>query len=250
MSKLVAYYRVSTKKQGDRGLGIDAQRSAAAQHTRSHGGTIIAEFIEVESGRKTDRQRPELARALEHARLARATLLIAKLDRLARNVFFLAGLMKGHVPFICCDNPHATPLTIHILAAVAEDEATRISARTTAALQAYKDHKRISKRNKEKYPGGVPADVVEATAGKLGASLPQCRNLTSEARMRGHRAGTKAAAELAADRAAPLLPVVKELRDGGKTLRAIAAELNDRGYVTSRNKPWSDVAVLRLLNRC
>ena len=247
MAKLVAYYRVSTKQQGESGLGLDGQKAAVLAHAGATGGTIIAAFTEVESGRKSDR--PELARALAHARLAGATLCIAKLDRLARNVAFLSGLMDAGTPFVACDNPHATPLTIHILAAVAEDEAKRISARTKAALAAYKAGGRVSKRIRDKYPAGVPAKVVRETAGKLGAALPQCRNLTPDARRKGHERGTKAAAALAADRAATLGPIVRELRGEGKTLQAVADELNARGYVTRRGKPWTHVAVLRLLNR-
>jgi DNA invertase Pin-like site-specific DNA recombinase len=223
MKKLVAYYRVSTKRQGDSGLGLDGQRAAVAAHAKAMGAQIIAEMVEVESGKKSDR--PELAKALAHANLADATLCIAKLDRLARNVAFLSGLMEAGTPFVCCDNPHATPLTIHILAAVAEDEAKRISARTKAALTAYK--------------------AVRETAGKLGAALPQCRNLTNEARRKGHERGVKATAE----RAASIAPVVLELRRQGATLQAVAEELNTRGYVTRRGKPWSHVAVLRLLKR-
>lgn len=249
MMKLVAYYRVSTKGQGESGLGLDGQRAAVSAHAHATGGKIVAEFTEVESGRKSDKGRPELARALAHAKLAKATLCIAKLDRLARNVAFLSGLMEAGTPFVCCDNPHATPLTIHILAAVAEDEAKRISARTKAALAAYKAGGRVSRRIQDKYPGGVPARVRRETAGKLGAALPQCRNLTPEARRKGHERGTKAAAALAADRAATLGPVVSGLRREGKTLRAVADDLNARGYVTRRGKAWSAVAVLRLLNR-
>ena len=247
MSKLVAYYRVSTKRQGDSGLGLDGQKAAVLEFAKATGAKIVGAFVEVESGRKSDR--PELAKALGHAKLAGATLCIAKLDRLARNVAFLSGLMEAGTPFVCCDNPHATPLTIQILAAVAEDEAKRISARTKAALAAFKAGNRVSKRIKEKYPKGVPATVVKETAGKLGAALPQCRNLTDQARRRGHERGTRAAAAVAADRAATLGPIVRELRRQGATLQAIADELNSRGYVTRRGKPWCHVAILRLLNR-
>jgi DNA invertase Pin-like site-specific DNA recombinase len=247
MAKLVAYYRVSTKGQGESGLGLEGQKAAVKAHAKAIGATIIGEFIEVESGRKSDR--PELAKALAHAKLANATLCIAKLDRLSRNVAFLSGLMEAGTPFVCCDNPHATPLTVHILAAVAEDEAKRISARTKAALAAYKAGKRVSKRIKERYPNGVPAKVVKETAGKLGAELPQCRNLTDAARRKGHERGVKAAAAKAAERAAQVAPIVRELREQGRTLQAIADELNARGYETGRGKPWNHVAVLRLLSR-
>ncbi len=130
--KIVAYYRVSTKRQGRSGLGLDAQRLAV----EGFGGNVVAEYTEVESGKHADR--PQLVAAIQHARSTRARLVIAKLDRLARNVAFVATLMDAGVDFACCDNPHANRLTIHILAAVAEDEARRISERTTAALAAAK----------------------------------------------------------------------------------------------------------------
>jgi DNA invertase Pin-like site-specific DNA recombinase len=132
----VAYLRVSTVRQGESGLGLEAQRAAVEAFARHHGGGIVACFVEVETGKRSDR--PELAKALEAARKAKATLLIAKLDRLARNVAFIANLMDAGVEFLACDQPFASRLTLHILAAVAEDEARRISERTKAALQAAK----------------------------------------------------------------------------------------------------------------
>ena len=132
----VAYLRVSTVRQGESGLGLEAQRAAVEAFARHHGGGIVACFVEVETGKQSDR--PELAKALEAARKAKATLLIAKLDRLARNVAFIANLMDAGVEFLACDQPFASRLTLHILAAVAEDEARRISERTKAALQAAK----------------------------------------------------------------------------------------------------------------
>ncbi|MBV1800407.1 recombinase family protein [Siccirubricoccus sp. G192] len=130
----VAYYRVSTAKQGQSGLGLEAQREAVERHVRSVGGTVLAEFIEIESGKKNNR--PEVARAIAACGARRATLVIAKLDRLARNVAFVSNLMEAGVEFVACDNPFATRLTVHILAAVAEHEREMISARTTAALAA------------------------------------------------------------------------------------------------------------------
>jgi DNA invertase Pin-like site-specific DNA recombinase len=132
----VAYLRVSTVRQGESGLGLEAQRVAVEAFARQHSGTIAASFVEVETGKGSDR--PELANALEAARKGKATLLIAKLDRLARNVAFIANLMDAGVDFLACDQPFASRLTLHILAAVAEDEARRISERTKAALQAAK----------------------------------------------------------------------------------------------------------------
>jgi DNA invertase Pin-like site-specific DNA recombinase len=132
----VAYLRVSTARQGVSGLGLDAQRAAVEAFSAQHDGAIAASFVEVESGKRSDR--PELAKALEAARKGKATLIIAKLDRLARNVAFIANLMDAGVDFVACDQPFASRLTLHILAAVAEDEARRISERTKAALKAAK----------------------------------------------------------------------------------------------------------------
>jgi DNA invertase Pin-like site-specific DNA recombinase len=132
----VAYLRVSTQKQGQSGLGLEAQRTAVEAFARQHGGLIQTTFVEVESGKRSDR--PELQKALQTARRAKATLLIAKLDRLARNVAFIANLMDAGVDFAACDQPFASRLTLHILSAVAEDEARRTSERTKAALAAAK----------------------------------------------------------------------------------------------------------------
>ena len=157
---IIAYHRVSTKQQGESGLGLEGQVAAVAAYARGQGAAIVRAYREVESGKRADR--PELAKALAHARRSRATLVIAKLDRLARNVHFLSGLMESNVDFIACDNPNANKLTIHILAAVAEDEAKRISERTRAALAAYK-----------------------ARGGRLGAARPDGRRLTPELGARG-----------------------------------------------------------------
>ena len=134
--KLIAYYRVSTKQQGASGLGLEAQRKAVADYAERSGGKIESSYTEVESGKRADR--PELAKAIAHARRSKATLVIAKLDRLARNVAFVSALMEAGCDFVAVDNAAAIRLTIHILAAVAEDEARRISERTTVALAAAK----------------------------------------------------------------------------------------------------------------
>src|SRR5215472_1667667 len=136
MATFIAYLRVSTDKQGHSGLGLDAQRSAVQRHASSTGDRIAAEFVEIESGRKSDR--PELTAALAACRARRAVLLIAKLDRLARNVAFVSNLMEAGVEFVAADMPTVNRLTVHILAAVAEEEARMISARTKAALEAAK----------------------------------------------------------------------------------------------------------------
>lgn len=137
MGNIVAYYRVSTQKQGSSGLGLDAQRKAVHNYAKSMGCNVIEEYEEVESG-KGHFNRPKLQSALEYCELTGAKLVIAKLDRLSRNVAFLANLMESGVKFIACDNPQANELTIHILAAVAEAERKAISERTKLALAAAK----------------------------------------------------------------------------------------------------------------
>jgi DNA invertase Pin-like site-specific DNA recombinase len=134
--KFVSYLRVSTQKQGKSGLGIEAQRAAVNGYLNGGDWQLIEECTEIESGKRSDR--PVLARALALCRVHLATLVIAKLDRLARDVHFVSGLMKAGVQFVAVDMPLANPLTIHILAAVAEAEAKAISERTKAALAAAK----------------------------------------------------------------------------------------------------------------
>src|SRR5271167_1154325 len=128
--RFASYIRVSTGKQA---LGPEAQREDVARHVAAAAGALLAEFCEVETG-TNKRRRPQMAAALAECRLRRATLVIAKLDRLARNVLFISNLMESGVDFVACDNPHATPLVIHMLAAVGEHEATAISQRTIDAL--------------------------------------------------------------------------------------------------------------------
>jgi len=132
--QFVAYYRVSTQKQGVDGLGIEAQKKAVAAFAN---GNVIAEYTEVESGGKNNR--PEITAALAHAKAHKATLLIAKMDRLSRNSAFINNLLEAGVDFVAVDQPHATPLTIRILAAVAQEEREQISKRTKAALAVAKE---------------------------------------------------------------------------------------------------------------
>jgi DNA invertase Pin-like site-specific DNA recombinase len=224
MRKLIVYYRVSTKRQGDSGLGLEAQQAAVEAYAREQAGQVVATYVEIESGRKADR--PRLAMAIGHAKLDRATLVVAKLDRLARNVAFTSALMESGVDFVACDNPFANRLTIQILAAVAEDEARRISDRTKAALTAYK-----------------------ARGGCLGASRLECRNLTPAARKRGARAAGKTVKQLADDAYAFLFPTVRALRDEGKSYQAVAEHLTAVGHTTRRGRPWSAMAAMRVCLR-
>jgi DNA invertase Pin-like site-specific DNA recombinase len=132
--KFVAYYRVSTDRQGKSGVGLEAQQAAVRQYLNGGSWQLVAEHVEIETGKRDDR--PELVKALEACRKHRARLVIAKLDRLSRNLAFIATLMDSGVEFVVVDNPHANKLTVHILAAVAEHEREMISERTKAALQA------------------------------------------------------------------------------------------------------------------
>jgi DNA invertase Pin-like site-specific DNA recombinase len=152
--KFVAYYRVSTNKQGRSGLGLDAQRKAVADYLDGGKWELVGEFTEIETGKRADR--PELERAIAACKKHRARLIIAKLDRLSRNVAFISALMERKVDFIAVDNPTATKFTIHILAAVAEFERDAISKRTTEALAAAKargvtlgNYARIAKAKQE-----------------------------------------------------------------------------------------------------
>lgn len=228
MENLVAYYRVSTRRQGQSGLGLAAQEAAVEAYAEATGSTVLASYTEVESGKRA--QRPELAAAVAHARRSNARLVIAKLDRLARNVAFTSALLESGCDFVACDNPHASRLTIHILAAVAEDEARRISDRTKAALAAAKSRGTL-----------------------LGSARPGHWKGREKARARGARRGAVASANVRRERAlayvADLIPKLQALREEGASLRDIAARLNAEGQRTRRGSSWTAMAVKRALDR-
>ncbi len=219
--RFVAYYRVSTDKQGRSGLGLDAQREAVRAYLNGGAWQLVAEVTEIESGKRSDR--PKLTEALRLCRLHGATLVIAKLDRLARNVAFVSGLMESGVEFVAVDFPTANRLTVHILAAVAEHEAKMISERTRAALAAAK-----------------------ARGVKLGGD----RGRFVGVRALGNPASAAVRAARADKRAADLAPMIEELQASGLSLRAVAAELTHRGIETPRaGGAWSAVQVSRVLER-
>jgi DNA invertase Pin-like site-specific DNA recombinase len=228
MSKLVAYYRVSTEKQGASGLGLEAQRAAVEAYARAAGAPIESSFTEVESGKRSDR--PKLAAAIAHARRGKAKLVIAKLDRLARNVAFTSAIMEAGVEFVACDNPTANRLTIHILAAVAEDEARRISERTKAALAAAK-----------------------ARGQALGSARADHWQGREVARLEGARKGNEASAAVrrakALESVADLLPIMQERRATGASLAMVANELNAAGHRTQRGNDWTANGVKLALDR-
>lgn len=228
MKKLIGYFRVSTLKQGKSGLGLEGQGAAVEAFAKQEGAEVLKTYTEIESGKRKDR--PELLKALSHAKRSKATLVVAKLDRLARNVAFLSALMESGVDFVACDNPHANRLTIHILAAVAEDEARRISDRTKAALAAAK-----------------------ARGTKLGSARPGHWIGREQARLAGlkaaREAATKAVTQAANESYMDIYPTVTGLKANGLSLRDIASELNTQGHTTRRGKPWNAMQVARVLKR-
>ena len=211
MTKYVAYYRVSTKRQGQSGLGLEAQQALVSDFAKDN--TIIAEFIEVESGRNDTR--PVMAEALAYAKQSDAILVVAKQDRLARKVLFIAQLIESGVPFVIADNPHADKFRLHIEACINEDEAEKISKRTKDALAAAKVR-------------GV----------KLGSPNPRAGGFASGAvrREKQQAAVTQA------------MPIISALREAGASLRAIASKLNDAGIPTALGGKWYAASVRNIIN--
>jgi DNA invertase Pin-like site-specific DNA recombinase len=237
--RFVAYYRVSTDKQGRSGLGLDAQREAVHRHL--NGGTwhLVAEVVEVESGKRNDR--PKLAEALRLCRIHKATLIIAKLDRLARNVAFISNLMESGVEFTAVDFPQANRLTVHIIAAVAEHEAVMISQRTKDALASKRAfYARLTDEQKAELRAQGKATQLGGDRGNLAAVRAQATANSAAARR-----------EAAKRRAADLSPIVAEIRAGadGASLRQLAAGLNARGIRTAQGGQWSATQVKRVLER-
>ncbi len=226
--KFVAYLRVSTAQQGLSGLGLEAQLKAVTVYAARLNAPVVDIYQEVESGKHDDRV--ELAKALAACRRRKATLLVAKLDRLSRNVAFLSALMESKVKFVACDNPEANELTIHILAAVAQAERQAISARTVAALGALKAR-------------GVALGFARSGAGAARAA-------SAAGAGAGPRASARARSAAADSAAQDLAEVVRELRGSGATsLRLIGAALDARGEAAPRGGRWTAAAVSRLLGR-
>lgn len=220
--KYVSYIRVSTAKQGISGLGLEAQKETIASYLNGGKWTLLAEFTEIESG-KVD-TRPELIKALNHCKLTGATLLVAKLDRLSRDIAFIVNLEKAGVDFTVCDFPTANKFTIHIFAALAQYERELISQRTTAALSAKK-----------------------ARGEKLGS--PQ--NLTPAAMTKGVKLASVARIGKADRFALAVAPTVRECQEQGMSIYRIAKHLNDNHILTATGKAgtWTSQAVKNLLNR-
>jgi len=213
----VAYFRVSTQRQAASGLGLEAQRESVTAYAKAAGLEVVADFVEAETG-TNKKARPTLRAALREAKARRAVLLIAKIDRLARNVRFVAELMEAGVDFVAVDMPDANRLTVHIIAALAEHEARLISVRTKEALGAAK---------------------------RRGVRLGHPENLTREAQLTGARAMRDKAIRETGQAAA----LASVLHQGGASLREIARRLNEAGHTTRTGKPWGPVQVARVLER-
>ena len=219
--KFISYHRVSTDKQGRSGLGLEAQQATVKQYLTAHGGAELASYVEVESG-KLD-ARPQLEAALLHCRQTRATLLIAKLDRLSRNVSFLFRLRDEGVKFQAIDIPDCNSLTLCVFAGMAQHEREIISQRTKAALAA---------RKARGLALGTPRDL-SAYAANAGAK------------------GRAALLGKVQKHAQDIAPQIERARgEGGcTTLRCVAAWLNEQGFVTLRGKQWTPAAVLNVEHR-
>lgn len=212
----IAYYRVSTNRQGVSGLGLESQRQTVKEFIKDD-TLIIAEYTEVESGKKKDR--PELLKAIEHAKNTGSRLVVAKLDRLARNVSFVSSLRESGVDFVCADMPDANSLTIHIISAIAEMERDLISKRTKDALK---------------------------VARQRGVELGSPGNLTKT----GRKKGSKRMKEIASQNSKQSAALIKQIvKNGNATLQSIADILNDNGFRTAKGKEFNPIQVSRIMKR-
>ena len=217
MKNYIAYYRVSTAKQGRSGLGLQAQQDTVKNFLGSN-GNLVAEYTEVQSGKSN--ARVELLKAIAQCKQDKATLLIAKLDRLSRNVAFIFELRNSGVDFVCCDLPDLNTLTLGIFATFAQHEAERISQRTKDGLRAAK---------------------------RKGVVLGMPANLTKQARAKGMKARINNARTATANVQASEL--IKMYNKDGLSLRTIASKLNESGYTTRRGAEFTAMQVKRLLDR-
>jgi DNA invertase Pin-like site-specific DNA recombinase len=218
MKSFLVYTRVSTRSQQESGLGLDSQLEAVRRYVAGQNGTILAEFTECESGKKTDKDRPQLKAALDLCKKTKATLCVAKLDRLSRNAEFLLSLQNANVDFVCTDSPNVDRFTVGILALVAQRERELIGLRTKAALAALK-----------------------ARGVKLGNPNPAYSISVM------NTAATTAAKDFRKE----IVPVIQEIKKTGvKTFKSLAQCLNARGIKTRQGKTWSTSSVRNVLVNC
>jgi DNA invertase Pin-like site-specific DNA recombinase len=218
--KYVAYYRVSTQKQGKSGLGLEAQRKMVNDYVAMNGGEIVAEYTEVESGKNNNR--PELMQAMKHATLVGGRLLVGKLDRLSRDLHFITSLQKSRIDFVVADLPGCDSFTINVYGSLAQREREMIASRTKAGLAAAKARGVKLGTNNLK-----PALVKEASA-----------------------KGVQARQQIADDFSARVKPTIEALLGRGMSLRGVAAELEKLGVKTARRGNWTATAVKNALQRC
>lgn len=215
MKKMVFYLRVSTVKQGADGNGIQHQMTVVNRYAEANGGEIVGQFIEVESGGKTDSERPQLAAALEKCKKENAVLVCSKIDRLSRNAEFLLRLMNSRVEFVCCDIPNCDRFTISLFAILAEKEKNMISERTKNALK-----------------------MVKARGIKLGNPNPELSVIKMNEGARKGRIDFKN----------KIIPIINEIKSTGiKTLQGMADCLNRRGISTRNGKQWYPTQIRNLL---
>lgn len=235
--KAISYFRVSTAAQGRSGLGLEAQKAAIGEFAVQRGLQLIAEFTEIESGKRSDR--PELVRALNQARVTGAVMVIAKLDRLSRNAAFLLTLRDSGVRFLAADLPDANDLTIGVMAVIAQAEREAISRRTTDALQAIRQRLSASGAH---------------TSMRSGRTIVRLGNPNGSEAL--HRNGSSNEAALAAvtataeSRAKDLATVIHDMQARGWTsYSSIAAKLNEGGILTARRGRWHAGTVRNLMAR-
>lgn len=217
--RYVAYYRVSTQKQGKSGLGLEAQKKMVADYLASNGGRLVAEYTEIESGKLDDR--PELIAAMKHADMVKARLLVGKLDRLSRDLHFITSLQKSKVDFAVCDLPGCDSFTINIYGALAQREREMISARTKAGLQAAKAKgKKLGTNNLK------PEMVQEASAKGVAAIKEEADKFTKK-----------------------VFPLIQGMQIQGTSLREIARKLDELNVRTARGGRWTAATVRNVIIR-
>lgn len=237
MKKYVCYYRVSTQKQGSEGLGIEAQKRSVNSYVANN-GTIVGEFTEVETGTRK-KKRVEIYKAIILAKKEKATLIVAKLDRLARDVEFTSALYNANVDFVCCDNPNANKLTIQLLSVIAEHEAETISKRIKDAL----------KVKKERIRSGVYTN-------KDGSVMKPIKGIVRLGNPKGfgdfQKLGVLKIKEKALNDKANIqaMDIICSARKQGMTLQQIADKLNSLQYTTRRGKEFHPTQVQRLASKC
>jgi DNA invertase Pin-like site-specific DNA recombinase len=236
--RFIAYFRVSTARQGRSGLGLEAQKETVAGFLNGGRWEVMAEFVEIETGTLGDDERPQLAKAIQACRIYGAKLLVSKLDRLSRDAHWLLGLAKRGIDFICADNPEVNRMTLTVLAAVAEHERKQISERTKQALAARRAR-------------GLPLGMAAIHAYRRAHQKPPAPATNLKNRATGTARSAVVNRVKAQDQARDLAGILAELRAGGATsLRQIAAGLNDQRIPTARGGIWRATQVSRLLARC